>query len=186
MKMVIGLVGEKAGGKGTFTEIMTSLLPERKIVYAKFSDVLADTLKLWGLELTRENYQKLSVAMRNTFGDGTLTRAIQNRIEALDADIVILDGLRWESDMKLLRSFPVNFLIYVTASAELRHIRSQQRKEKAGEENATFEQFMLEEQAETEKAIPKIGAAADFTVVNNCAMSKLQEKVREFCLTFLF
>ncbi|MDP3999523.1 MAG: hypothetical protein Q8P76_02945 [bacterium] len=185
MKTVIGLVGEKAGGKGTFTEILKSLLPNKKIAYAKFSDILTDSLKLWGLELTRENYQKLSIAMRNTFGDGTLTQAIQNRIKTMDADIVILDGIRWESDLKLLRSFPANLLVYVTASAELRHTRSQKRGEKAGEENATFEQFMKEEEAETERAIPKIGMSADCTIVNDEEMPQLEQKVRKFCYVFL-
>lgn len=185
MKTVIGLAGEKAGGKGTFTETLKSLLPMKKIAYAKFSDILTDSLKLWGLELTRENYQKLSVAMRNTFGEGTLTRAIQRRVETLDADIVILDGVRWDSDVVLLRSFPINFLVYITADVRLRHARSQKRKEKAGEENASLEQFMKEEQAETEKDIPRIGSSADFTILNNEGPRELQAKIRELALSVL-
>ena len=177
--IVIGLVGEKGSGKGTFTKLLKDCLPRAKIVYVCFSDALGDTLKIWGIEPTRENYQKLSVAMKNTFGEGSLTRATHRRISGLEADAVVLDGIRWRADVELLRSLPNNILVYVTADARVRYERTKNRKEKAGEDQTTFEQFMAEEQAETEKLIPKIGAQAELTIDNNGSPEQLREQIQK-------
>lgn len=179
MKIVIGLVGEKSGGKGAFQKLLVELINNQyRIAHVRFSDVLLETLKLWGIENSRPNLQKLSPAMVRAFGEGVLTRVVKKRIENLDVDIVILDGVRWFSDLEMLRQLPDNILIYITADAKKRHQRSQARKEKVGEENTTFEQFMKEEQAETEKYIPKIGARADYKITNNGNLEKLRQEIK--------
>lgn len=178
--MVIGLVGEKGGGKGAFTELLKQLLPNLKFAYVRFSDVLTDTLKVWDINPTRENYQKLSVAMRNAFGEGSLTRATHRRVSDVDADIVILDGIRWQADAALLRSLPNNVLVYITADAQIRYERSKTRKEKIGEDQTTFEQFMAEEKAETEKLIPEIGKTANVIIQNNGSKLEFLRKIKIF------
>lgn len=188
MKVIIGLVGEKGGGKGKFTEMLIELLDEagKKTAHARFSDILVETLKLWHLPNTRENLQKLSVIMRDAYGKGTLTNAVRQRLESLAADFVILDGIRWESDVELLRSFPHSLLIYIYADPEIRLERIRKRKEKSGEENTTLEQFLQQEQAETEKMIPAIGLTANLKIVNNSKdPEELKAVVQHFLATFL-
>lgn len=181
MKIIIGLVGEKSGGKGTFKNLLVELIGNRhQIKHVRFSDVLVETLKLWGIEDSRPNLQKLSPAMVQAYGEGVLTRAIKKRIENVDADIVILDGIRWHSDAEMLRQLPNNVLVYITADAKKRHDWSRARKEKAGEENTTLEQFMEEEQAETEKYIPEIGAMADYKITNNGTWDEFKKQVEKF------
>lgn len=181
MKIIIGLVGEKGCGKGTFKDLLSEIMPDKKIVHVRFSDVLVETLKLWGIPTSRENLQKLSPAMVRAYGEGTLTRAVKKRVEDLEADIVILDGVRWLSDAEMLRQFTRNLLVYVIADAELRFERTKNRKEKAGEENTNWEKFLQEEQAETEKYIPIIGALADYKILNNGSLEELREEVKKFC-----
>lgn len=181
MKLVIGLVGEKGGGKGTFQKILMEMLPNKKISCVRFSDVLTDTLKLWNLPLTRENYQKLSPAMRKAYGPEVVARATYQRADP-NADIIILDGIRWQADVDLLRSLPNNLLIYITAGAKTRYERSKARKEKAGEDQTTLEQFLTEEQAETELLIPTIGMGAEIKIGNNGSMEEIKNEVANFLL----
>ena len=178
-KIIIGLVGEKGSGKETFGNFLMEVAKSKKVLRVRFSDILNETLKLWGLEGTRHNLQHLAVVMEEGFGRGTLSNAIFKRVNNLEADIVILDGIRWETDEKLIRSFPKNLLVYVTAEINLRFKRLQVRKEKK-DEAKTFEQFMSEEKAKNELLIPKIGIRADFKIENNKDFSDLKEAVKEF------
>lgn len=181
MKIVIGLVGEKGSGKGTFTRILKELIPQKNIVCIRFSDLLKETLILWDILLTRENLQDIAVVMDKGFGKGTVTHAVYKRIEKEKADIVIIDGVRWPTDVDMIRKFKHNFLIYITAGLKIRYERIKARKEKTGEEKTNLRQFLKEERALTEKFIPKIGKKADFIIENNKGLENLAVKVREFC-----
>lgn len=185
MKIVVGLVGEKGSGKETFGNFLMEIAKDlpagrqgRKVIRVRFSDLLNETLKLWSLLATRENLQNLAIIMDKEFGDGTLTQAIFQRIQALDGDLIILDGVRWESDEKLIRSFPKNFLIYITASKDLRFERLKKRQEKV-DEAKTFAQFMKEEQSKTETLISKIGQKADFKLENNSGFEELKKQTEK-------
>lgn len=178
--IVIGVVGENSGGKETFTKLLSEIAADKKIVAVKFSEVLADTLKLWDLSPSRDNFTNLSVAMNNTFGDGTLAHATYMKVMNLAADIIVLDGVRWPDDEKLVRQFPNNVLLYVTADVKLRYERSKKRKEKAGEESKEFEKFLEEESGEAEIYIPDISSRADFKIVNNDDMDEFKTEVKKF------
>lgn len=180
MKLIIGLVGQKGCGKGTFVKLFKEAASDKKITHVRFSDILLETLNTWNLETSRENLQRLSVMMRNLFGEGTLTRATKNRIETADTDIVLLDGVRWESDLDMLRSFPQNLLVHVIRDPKKRWEGTKARNEKIGESETSFEQFLKEEQAETEQLIPKIGAKADITINNDGSTEDLNEEIEKF------
>lgn len=178
MKIIIGLVGEKGGGKETFGDILIKLLPNKRIARVRFSDLLAETLLLWSIPNTRENLQDLAIAMDKQFGEGTLTRAVQERIKKLSADIILLDGVRWMSDAELIRSFPKNYLIYITAPFKLRFERLKKRKQKSDEVTLTFKQFLYEENRKTELDIPKIAKKADFKIENNSTLLEFRGKIK--------
>jgi len=190
MKIVIGLTGEKLAGKETFVRCLTQILsesqqylplPNRKILASiRSSDVLIEILKSLRMEATRKNMQKLAVVLDKGFGKGTLTRSVQRRIQDMEADIVIFDGVRWQTDALMIREFQRNILVYITADIKTRHQRVQKRKEKIGEDKISFEDFKKEEQAETEIYIPEIGRFANFTVVNNGDEANLKSQVQRF------
>ncbi len=189
-KIYIGLVGEKGGGKDTVMKFVERLLPKKRTVQIRFSDILTDTLNIWALPRTRANYQKLSPSFRKTYGPSTLANAVRARAEAAKADIVFLNGVRWWEDVTMLRSLRKNgvrsFLVYITAPARVRYERLRNRGEKAGEKNATLKQFMKEEKAYTEIFIPKIGKKADVIIKNTSTMDEFLEAVRVRILPRLF
>lgn len=172
---VIGLVGEKGSGKGTFAELLATSAPTgSRVVRVRFSDILRETLDCWHLPPSRANLQNLSRVMNAEFGNGTLAHAMGHRIANTKANLVVLDGVRWEADRLLIRSLPQNLLIYVTASPRVRYERLRARGEKAGESTTTFEQFLAEEGAVAERAIPAIAATADVRIVNEGPLERLK------------
>lgn len=140
---VIGIVGKNGAGKSTFTNCIFDLVlnSEKIIKCVKFSDLLFETLKMWGLDPTRDNLQKLAQIMNRTFGGGTLADAVYNRVSKIKADLIILEGVRWTEDVQLLKKFTDNALVYVTADIEKRFQRMKERNEKPGEAEMTYEQF---------------------------------------------
>ncbi len=177
---VVGLVGEKGSGKETFSVFLEQIATGKTIYHIRFSDILKQTLLLWDLPITRENLQLLAIIMDQGFGQGSLTHAISEQIVGSDADIIILDGIRWESDVKLLESFPHHMLIYITADLEKRYNRLLLRGEKSEEMTSTLDQFIREEQAENELLIPKIGKSAAVKIENNGTLEDFKEAVESF------
>ena len=179
-KLVIGVVGEKVAGKGLFDEILTNIARPVFVKKIQSSEVLRETLELWNLPLTRRNLQDLAIVMNSHFGDSTLANAVKARIDHSPAEITLFDGVRWQSDLDLVRSYPKNLLVYITAPIELRYERSRGRSEKSDESGAAFEKFAEEEKVATELLIPKIGHGADFIYSNTGTSDEFEKTVRVF------
>jgi uridine kinase len=181
MKLVIGLVGEMSGGKATFIKLFKEIAQEKYSVGSEtFSTILIETLNTWNLPLTRENIQNMAITMVNGYGEGTLTDAVYNRVKYRPEDIIILDGVRWISDPKMIKKFPNNLLVYITADIDLRYKRSKKRGEKQGESNTSFEQFKKQHEAKTEIYISEIGQKADYKITNNGTLKEYKEKIEVF------
>src|SRR3989338_5611594 len=129
-KIYIGLVGEKLGGKDTVAKYLPELLKKRKIkadaATIRFSDILTETLELWNIPKTRENYSKLSPAFVNTYGTSVLADAVRKRDEDTKTDVLLLNGVRWGADFSMIqalkKSGAQSFLVYVTAPARVRFL----------------------------------------------------------------
>jgi hypothetical protein len=138
----------------------------------RFSDILRETLTLWGIPHGRENEQLLPQIMHAGpgFGEGALSRAMKVRLGKNDADIGILDGVRWREDEKMLRELPKegiqSAIIHVTASPGRRYARLAVRN-RAGEAKTSRADFDRQEKARTEIEIPDIGGRADITLIND-------------------
>lgn len=164
MKMILGLTGDAASGKGT----IAAYCRERHGASSyRFSDVLFETLGLLDVETSRDNLIKLSIALRRDFGETVLARALAKKVAADEHDLVVIDGIRRLGDIETLRTLPGFHLVYVTADVKTRYERQIKRGEKAGETSMTFEQFLAQENAETERSIKEVAAHAERTIANN-------------------
>lgn len=176
---VLGLVGEKGSGKQTFVNFFKSLHPDLVIRQVRFSDILAQTLILWDIPLTRSNLQKLAIIMNDSFGAQALANAAKFSIEGDNADVIILDGLRREAEYRLVKSMENNLVIYITAEQKLRYQRLKVRSEKVGEVGLTFEQFLKEEDSKAESEIPNLSKKADVKIENNGTLEEFKTKIKQ-------
>lgn len=183
-KIIIGVIGRKLSGKGTFGECVREMLPKHNVVLMSFSDVLFDTLLLWDLERSRHHLQRLAIIMNQEFGEGTLTHAVQKRLGKADADIVIVDGVRWLSDRDMLRLLPDTLLVYVAANAKTRYARRSSGG-KFGEATVSYRKFLRQEKVLTEQYIEEMGRSADYTIKNNGTIEAFRDAVKTFCTDYL-
>lgn len=177
-KLYVGLVGENGAGKGTVASIIQARIKTLTVGHITFSSVLRETLEIYDIPLTKHNFQVVIVALEKEFGQGLLTRAVRKRALAMNKDIVILDGVRWYTDLHMVRDFKDNLLVYVTADPELRYQRRKARKEKVSEDVMSWEQFCEEEIAENEVYVADIGKKhADVKISNNGSQFQLVNDV---------
>ncbi|HVZ12083.1 MAG TPA: hypothetical protein VG965_03560 [Patescibacteria group bacterium] len=179
MKCVIGIVGENGAGKATFTTFFRAAAAPQKVAELRFSNVLTKTLDLWGIDLTRPNLQNLAIIMDGQYGKGSLTRATEAEIKRAQDDFVIVEGVRWKTDVPMIKSFEKSALIYVTADPKIRFKRMKARGEKKNEAKMTYEEFLIEEKAATETQIPEIGKQADFKIENNTDLESFRSEVEK-------
>lgn len=180
--LVIATVAEKGGGKGLFIQIVQKMLPEKRVISVRFSDVWREIVRLLGQEESRENISQLATAVRAAFkNDGILVNAMQRRLEGIDADIIILDGLRKAAEIEPLVRSRDGILVYIAASPEVRFERRRQHAETTDEQGMTWEQFMRQEQIPSETTIREIGERiADDRIDNNNSAEAFEQGVRAF------
>lgn len=161
-KTIIGLVGETGSGKDTVAEYLRDNFGAKLM---RFSDPLKDTLSIYFDKLSKDDQAWLYEVFRERFGDDVLTRAIQKRVEDIDAELVIINGLRMPSDYEFMQRFPDSKVLYTTAPSELRWKRVAGRGEKT-DDNIPFEKFQELDRRSTEVHIPEIGSKADWRIDN--------------------
>jgi dephospho-CoA kinase len=169
-KIIIGLVGEAAAGKGT---VAAYLLDKYGAKTLAFSTPMKDCLKRLHVNLSREHLTVFSEFTRKAFGEDLYARVVAEDAKALPDPLVVVDGIRRPADYANLKELPGFHLIYVTAPVELRWERARKRGEKAGEAGMTLEQFKKEELLPTELEIKAIGQKAEFIVDNSGKFDEL-------------
>ncbi|NCN25302.1 hypothetical protein COT94_04380 [Candidatus Falkowbacteria bacterium CG10_big_fil_rev_8_21_14_0_10_37_14] len=178
-KIIIGLIGEKGAGKGTVSDYLTTNYGAEHFGTSK---VLKRTIGDLYLDLTRDNFIKLALVLKEGFGAAVVINSlIQNIEDKSVSPIVIADGIRMHDDVKpFLERYGRNFyLIYVTADMQIRYERTKARKEKAGEDKMSWPEFIAEEARLTEVAIHEVGRQADYIIDNNGDQPALEKQVKE-------
>lgn len=169
-KIIIGFVGQIACGKEA---VKKYIVQKYKAQDCRFSTSLRDVVKRLDIPESRENLQKLSTILRAGFGEDILAKVIAFDASKLDSDIVLIDGVRRMADIKYLKELPNFYLIKVEADPKIRYERMKLRNENAGDKDKTFEQFLADENYETEKSIPEVMDFAKIAINNNGTLEDL-------------
>ncbi|MFH1125822.1 MAG: AAA family ATPase [Candidatus Altiarchaeota archaeon] len=162
MKVVIGLVGKIASGKGVVSDYLGREYGAK--VY-RFSDVLRDVLQKLGKPDTRENLQALGLHLRQVFGESVLADVLKGEIEQDKSSLIVVDGVRYWNEVEMVRSFKKHLLVSVITPLEVRYQRALDRATR-GEKTMSFEEFRRNELNPTEKTIDEIAAHADIKIEN--------------------
>lgn len=172
--IIIGLIGEIAAGK----TIAAAYLKQRHgAAVFRFSDALRDVARRLGLKETRANLQRLSQALRQTFGEDLLAKAMAAAVAGASAPVIIIEGIRRPSDIAYLKNLPDFKLVYVRADERTRFERLKARGENPGDAAKTWEQFRAEGAAEAEREIKTVARQAAAAVDNNGSLESLYQQL---------
>lgn len=120
--------------------------------------------------------QKLSTALRNAFGDDTLSEIILADVGQSESLFIVIDGVRRESDIKYLRNLEGFKLIYIDADLKTRYTRITFRGENSSDTTKTIEEFLRETEAEPEARIRELKDISDIILENNGTIEDLEKQ----------
>lgn len=163
-KIILGFVGDLAGGKGT---ICKYLKEKYGVNSYRYSTMLRDVLNRMYIPESRENLQLISKILRENFGQDLMSKVIADDVANDSKQLVAVEGIRRPTDITYLEKMPGFNLIYITAEPKTRWERLVKRAENPGDNEKSFEQFLTDEQAEADKLIKELGTKAKYTINNN-------------------
>ncbi|NUM25453.1 MAG: AAA family ATPase [Candidatus Buchananbacteria bacterium] len=175
-KIIIGLIGELAAGKGTITRYLKE---NHQAVSFRFSDPLRETLNIFDLDVSRENMQNISTMLRTNFGENILAKAIAKKVREGDDNFIVIDGVRRHTDLENLSDVPGFNLVYITADQKIRHDRYVKRNENVGDDKMTFADFQIKEQAEADRQIPEVAKSANYKINNDGSLEQLYQQIED-------
>lgn len=173
-KIILGITGEIAAGKGTATKY---LLERYGASSHRFSTMLRDVAKRMHLEESRENLQKLSTIFRENFSDDLLSQVIFHDVDADENEIIVIDGVRRMSDIEYLKKLPGFKLIYIDTEMEKRYERLTKRGENVDDASKTLAEFKIDNEREAERKIKDLKQDASFVVDNNGNLEELYGQI---------
>lgn len=173
-KLILGITGEMASGKGT---IAKHVKLEHNGNVHKFSTILRDVLDRLYLEQSRDNMQALSTVLRKTYGEDLLAKGMYHDAENDEHDLVVVDGVRRMSDITFLKELPHFKLVYVEADMEKRYERIVKRGENPDDAKKTFEEFKKAHEDESELQIKDLRNYANYIVSNDESYQELYKQV---------
>ena len=174
MKIILGLTGSIASGKGTVSKYLKE---KYKAQTFKFSQILRAMLQRAYLPETRDNLVKISFALREAFGQDILAKIIAGDVQKTNRKIIVVDGVRRPADIKYLKDLPGFKLIGLDAHPKIRYERLKKRRENKDDQTKTWSQFLADQQAETEVYIPELIKKADLIIDNSGSLEELYKKI---------
>ena len=180
-KVIIALVGRICAGKGTVSD---HLAEKYNAAVLSFSNPMREILRILHQDVTRENLQKLSLAIRTGFGEDVFSKAVKGIAETQTEHIVVLDPIRRSAD---IAAFPRKSIVMVavTRDDEGRYQSMLSRNREKNDSAVTKEQFAVLDNAETEIYINDLVAQADYVLENNGTIEELLAKTDNLLATIL-
>jgi len=173
-KIILGFVGDLSSGKGTASNYLKDKYSANSY---RFSTMLRDVAKRVYIETTRDNLQKLSTVLRENFGQDLLSKVMAEDVKNDPGQIVVVDGIRRESDITFLKIIEGFHLIYITADPKLRWERLCKRNENTGDSEKTYEEFLKDETAEADLPIKRLGQTAEVTLRNDGTVEEFKKEL---------
>ena len=165
---VIGLSGTNGSGKDTVGHILAE---KHGYLFISVTELLRNEAKRRDLPVERENLRMISAEWRRELGLGVLVDKALAEYEK-DADKysgVVMASLRNPGEADRLHEFG-GTMVWVDADPRVRYDRIQANaahRDRAEEDNKTFEQFLAEEEAEMHKPADGDAASLDGAAVKD-------------------
>lgn len=164
-KLIVCLTGMPGAGKSTIADGLES----KGYEIINMGNAVRDEAKKRNLESTRDNLGKLMLELREKNGPGAIAELVKPQIESSTADVILIDGVRSNDEIKVLRRFGTVKLLAVHASTDTRFNFLQKRGRT--DDPQTKEHFEERDNRELGVGISNSIALSDYAI-SNIGMTK--------------
>jgi len=127
-------------------------------------NIVREEAKKRNLEATRENLGKLMLELREKNGPGAIAELVKPQIESSISDVVLIDGVRSNDEIQVLRKFGTVKLLAIHASTDTRFDFLQKRGRT--DDPQTIEHFEERDNRELGVGISNSIALSDYAISN--------------------
>jgi len=160
VKLIVCLTGMPGAGKSTIAE---GLKPKGYDVI-NMGNAVREEAKNRNLEPTRDNLGKLMLDLREKNGPGAVAELVKSKIDSSTADVILIDGVRSNSEIEVLRKFGIVKLLAIHASTDTRFDFLQKRGR--SDDPQTKEHFEERDNRELGVGISNSIALSDYAISN--------------------
>jgi dephospho-CoA kinase len=127
-------------------------------------NAVREEAKRRNIELTRDNLGKLMLELREKNGPGAVAELVKSKIELSNANIILIDGIRSNDEIQVLRKFGTVKLLAIHASTDTRFNFLQKRGR--SDDPQTLEHFEERDNRELGVGISNSIALSDHAISN--------------------
>ena len=127
-------------------------------------NAVREEAKKRNLESTRENLGKLMLELREKNGPGAIAELIKSKIETSTANVILIDGVRSNDEIQVLRKFGTVKLLAIHASTDTRFDFLQKRGR--SDDPQTKDHFEERDNRELGVGISNSIALSDYAISN--------------------
>ena len=179
-KIVVCLTGMPGAGKSTISKGLKS----KGLETINMGDAVRAEAKKRNIEPTGENLGKLMLELRDENGPGAIAELIKNQIVNSKSDVIIIDGIRSNAEIQILREIANIKLLSVNASSERRFNFLTNRGRTDDPKNR--ENFDERDDRELKVGISSSIALADESISNNnLSIEQLIENANKIIQTWI-
>jgi len=159
-KLIVCLTGMPGAGKSTIAEGLK--LKGYEVI--NMGNAVREEAKRRNLESTRDNLGKLMLELREKNGPGAIAELVKSKIESSIANTILIDGVRSNDEIQVLRKFGTVKLLAVHASTDARFNFLQKRGR--SDDPQTIEHFEERDNRELGVGISNSIALSDYAISN--------------------
>jgi dephospho-CoA kinase len=116
-KLIVCLTGMPGAGKSTIANGLKS----KGYEIINMGDAVREEAKKRNIEPSGQNLGKLMLELREKNGLGAVAELIQNKIKNSSSNVIVIDGIRSNEEIQVLRKFGTVKILSVHASTDTRY-----------------------------------------------------------------
>ena len=159
-KLLVCLTGMPGAGKSTIAEGLKS----KGYEIINLGNAVRNEAKKRNLEASRENLGKLMLELREKNGPGAIAELVKSEIESSSANVLLIDGVRSNDEIQVLKKFGNVKLLAIHASTDTRFSFLQKRGR--SDDPQTKEHFDERDNRELGVGISNSIALSDYAISN--------------------
>lgn len=116
-KLIVCLTGMPGAGKSTIANGLKS----KGYEIINMGDAVREEAKKRNIEPSGQNLGKIMLELREKNGPGAVAELIQNKIKNSSSNVIVIDGIRSNEEIQVLRKFGTVRLLSIHASTDTRY-----------------------------------------------------------------